>query len=180
MPIPTEEFVCSSGCCQRRFCPLTLAYARTVHKFQGMSAGPVDPGKIPNMFDVIVCDPDEKSAEGTALGLLYTAVSRATTLGDESGLNSAIYFQGSSLKPSRILDLTLKEGTNKEFELAIKRRKWVDHLQRQARKTEPLVQKAMARSEIIFRWAESSTVSYDDLYARIGDYKRHVSIPDRG
>ena len=69
------------------FVPLTLAYARTIHKFQGMSAGPVDEGKIKNMYDVIVCDPDEKSFQGTVLGLLYTATSRATTLGDDNGLD---------------------------------------------------------------------------------------------
>ena len=136
-----------------------------------MSAGPVDEGKIPNMFEVLVCDPDEKSAEGTALGLLHTGVSRATTLGDESGLNSAIYFTGNSLKPQRILDLTMKEGTDKEFELAKKRRRWVIHLQRQARKSKGRVKDVMTRANAIFQWAESTTITYDDLHRRIGDYK---------
>ena len=63
-----------------------------------LSAGPVDAGKIPNMYKCIVCDPDEKSFESSALGLLYTAVSRGTTLGDSDGMNSAVYFTGSSFK----------------------------------------------------------------------------------
>ena len=79
VPIPVSMYRCSNGCCVRRFVPLDVAYARTIHKFQGLSAGPVDEGKVPNMYDCIVCDPDEKKFEGSALGLLYTAVLRATT-----------------------------------------------------------------------------------------------------
>jgi hypothetical protein len=71
-----------------------LAFARTIHKFQGLSAGPVDAGKIPNMYDCIICDPDMKQSEARATGLFYTALSRATTFGDSEGLNSAIYFMG--------------------------------------------------------------------------------------
>ena len=49
------------------------------------------------MFDVIVCNPDESKYEGKFLGLFYTAVSRATTLGDDDGLNSALYFTGATV-----------------------------------------------------------------------------------
>ena len=59
VPIPSSKFGYKSSCFSRTYIPLSLAYARTIHKFQGLSAGPVDEGKIPNMFDVIVCDPDE-------------------------------------------------------------------------------------------------------------------------
>ena len=60
------------------------------------------------MFVRIICDPDEKHYEGVAIGLLYTAVSRATTLGDDDGLNSAIYFTGTAFKRSRIANLNKK------------------------------------------------------------------------
>ena len=56
--------------------------------------GPVDPGKPPNVFKRIICDPDTKSAEARGTGVLYTAVSQATSLGDINGMNSAIYFIG--------------------------------------------------------------------------------------
>ena len=100
LPVPPEQFICTSGCCTRLFLPLAVSYARTIHKFQGLTAGPVDKGKIPNMFDLLVVDPDEKQCEGSALGLLYTAVSRATTLGEDSSLGSAIYFAGGAFKIS--------------------------------------------------------------------------------
>ena len=83
-----------------------MSYARTIHKFQGLTAGPVNEGKIPNMYQCIICDPDEKKIEGTSLGLFYTATSRATTLGDDDGMNSAIYFSGNQFKEERIRGLT--------------------------------------------------------------------------
>ncbi len=167
VPIPTEEFVCTRGCCTRMFVPLTLAYARTIHKFQGMSAGPVDKGKIKNMYDVIVCDPDEKSFEGSALGLLYTAVSRATTLGDDDGLHSAIYFSGQSMRPDRIRNLTKKTDSDDEFEKAIKRRYWINYITARKRRSEKRTKRIMKRSSDLLQWAATTTYSYDNLYDRL-------------
>ena len=120
---------CSFNCCTRTFIPLELSFARTIHKFQGLQAGPVDAGKLPNMFSRIVCDPDAKGAEGRATGLFYTAISRATTLGDQSGLHSAIYFTGTNLTRDRIKNLTLKADTSKQFDNVKRRRMWVDILE---------------------------------------------------
>ena len=47
-----------------------------------------------------------KKIEGTSLGLFYTATTRATTLGDDDGLNSAIYFSGTRFREERIRGLT--------------------------------------------------------------------------
>ena len=107
VPIPTSTYASqrNGGCCTRTNLPLTLAYARTIHKFQGQSAGPVDKGKIPNIYGCIICDPDKSEVEGRALGLFYTALSQATTLGDDDGLNSAIYFTGEDFNEKRIRNL---------------------------------------------------------------------------
>ena len=95
---------CRNGanCCQRSVVPLEPAYGRTIHKFQGQTAGPVDEGRPPNQYEVIICDPDDRKWEGKFMGLFYTALSRATTLGDANGLNSAIYFTGKDFKEDRI------------------------------------------------------------------------------
>ena len=83
VPIPVASYRCDKNCCTCYFVPLEISYARTIHKFQGLTAGTVDEGKIPNMYQCIVCDPDEKKFEGTSLGLFYTALSRGTTLEDD-------------------------------------------------------------------------------------------------
>jgi len=95
----------------------------------------VEPGKIPNIYKRIVCDPDEKRHEASAIGLLYTALSRATTLGDDSGLNSAIYFTGQDFDESRIREMTKKKDSDDDYEKIIKRKEWVAHIAANAKRT---------------------------------------------
>ena len=117
MPIPIITNRCSKNCCTRTYVPLELAYARSIHKFQGMTVGPSKPGQPPNMYRTIICDPDEKRFEGMWPGLLYTMVSRATTLGESDGKGSALYFDaplvGSvPLTTERLKDLLHKARAN--------------------------------------------------------------------
>ena len=162
VPIPTSQYKCNKGCCTRSFCPLTLAYARTIHKFQGLSAGPVDKGKIPNMYDCIVCDPDKNEIEGRALGLLYTAVSRATTFGDDDGLNSALYFTGQSFKAERLRGLGIKKDSRDEYQNVVRRRIWVEFLKTNITRGSVSSQE----QEALALWSVSHRVSYDCLYNR--------------
>lgn len=124
------------------------------------------------MYEVLVCDPDEKSFEGSALGLLYTAVSRATTLGDDSGIGSAIYFIGSAFKETRIRNLTCKLNTNHEFELAKKRRYWVQHINSQAAASLPRTDYILQNKTSILQKCNSLQVDYDHVYDRIRKYNK--------
>ena len=124
------------------------------------------------MYEVIVCDPDEKCFEGTALGLLYTAVSRATTLGDDSGRGSAIYFIGSAFKEDRIRNLTSKQNSTVEFELSKKRRYWVDHIKNSARLSHPRSQYILANKDSILARCKGPSYTYDHVYSRIRLYIR--------
>lgn len=125
VPIPIITNRCSRNCCTRTFVPLELAYARSIHKFQGMTVGPTKPGQPPNMYSTIICDPDDRRFEGMWPGLLYTMVSRATTLGDDSGVGSAIYFDAplvgsiplTTERLSNLLYKTKRTASNKEPEL---------------------------------------------------------------
>jgi len=175
VPIPLAEYVCKHGCCCRTYVPLTLAYARTIHKFQGLTAGPVDEGKIKNMYDVIVCDPDEKRFEGSSLGLLYTAVSRATTLGDEDGLNSAIYFTGKDFKGRRIRQLGLKKGSSDEYDLVIFRRRWVAHIKANTINDDHYVNANLAKAKATLAWAADYRIGPDGLSNAIKKYTTQLS-----
>jgi hypothetical protein len=138
-----------------------------------MSAGPVDPGKIPNCYDLIVCDPDQREFEGKALGLLYTATSRATTLGDiETGLNSAIYFDGVDFNRNRIKNLSKRQDNGQDFELVKKRKRWVAHLLLRNQITLAKTAGVRQSSKTTLNWAESNHLPLDHLHQRILVYKQ--------
>lgn len=167
VPIPVSQTRCRKMCCVRNFLPLTLAYARTIHKFQGLSAGPTKEGRPENAYKCIVCDPDEKKWERSALGLLYTAVSRATTLGDDDGLGSAIYFFGRDFKESRVRNMHKKKNSMDDFVAVIKRDKWVRHLRRNT--VIPSADKA--RIDRVAKYLNRTTWDVGKLLDRIDAYK---------
>ena len=81
VPIVPVDVLCNNNCCcTRKFIPLTLAFGKTVHTFQGQNAGPVDDDKPPNAVQRIICDPGTRAFEGINIGLFYTILSRATTI----------------------------------------------------------------------------------------------------
>ena len=123
------------------------------------------------MFDVIVCDPDDSKHEGKFLGLFYAAVSRATSLGDDDGLNSALYFAGDSVKQDRIRSIGKKIHSQDDF-LNVRRRSiWVQHLR------DHLYRSPLTKSQKmnLFTWAESASISYNELFDRIHDYQRALA-----
>ena len=176
VPIPIVSSVCKKRCCLRKYVPLTLAFARTIHKFQGLSAGPVNEGKIPNMYKYIICDPDLGTFEGSNPGLLYTAISRATTLGEDDGLGSAIYFEGADFNASRIKYVgksTCRYKNFEEFELFKKRRAWTSYLSAHTKTETGLSSEQTAG---LFLWCNSAYYDYNALDLRIKAYKKAVGI----
>lgn len=157
---------CKYHCCQRTYVPLDLAFARTIHRFQGLSAGPVDKGKIENMYECIICDPDVKASEVRATGLLYTALSRATTLGDDNGLNSAIYFTGTNITRDRIQNVTMKSNKNEEYINVTRRRIWMNYLKQN---TVTMTKSTKTTMKTTFAWTKTS-IPYTRLHRQIRSY----------
>jgi beta-mannanase len=114
-----------------------------------------------------VCDPDVSQVEGRSTGFLYTMISRATTFGDEMGRNSAIYFTGPHLTKERIQRLTLRSDNNKTLANVQRRTDWVEHLQRNTVDTSKITPEEI---EDVFRWATTTTYTYDELYRRTQEY----------
>lgn len=156
--------------------PLILAYARTIHKFQGLTAGPVDDGKIPNMYESIICDPDKKQYEASALGLFYTALSRATTLGDEDGLNSAIYFTGDEFTEQRIRNLCQKAGTYQQFDKAIYRKNWVSYLNHRTKETSKWINQNVPHPRKYLLWAETTRIDQEQFHLIMDNYIRQLFL----
>lgn len=176
VPVPVASYKCKYQCCSRTYVPLTLAYAKTIHCFQGLSAGPVDKGKPANMFKGVICDPHTLDAETNCLGLLYTGVSRATTLGDPDGLNSAVYFTGLDMKKeSRVTRLGQKTASLDSFKRVLDRRQWVAHLTLNTRKSHL----SKNQEDAVLRWSRSNRVSYSSLMGRIDEYVKQGNKTDK-
>lgn len=80
-------------------------------------------------------DPGDKKFEAGNPGLLYMAVSRATTIGEsasacqtKANLNSAIYFTGHNMTVHRVTNLKLKRN-GEEYEKVQLRNKWVARIE---------------------------------------------------
>lgn len=126
----------------------------------------MDEGKVKNMFEVIICDPDDGMFERNALGILYTAVSRATTLGDCDGRNSAIYFMGEHMNERRVRRIGKRKDSMNDYKRVIERREWVNFLARRKRKCKL----RRSRIEHVLHWAESTRYNFHELSDKIEKY----------
>ena len=152
--------------------PLQVAYAKTIHTFQGLSAGKVEcgEGNVRTPYECIVCDPDKKQFEGKNLGLFYTALSRARSLGDPDGLNSAIYFTGTDFNEERFRDLIRRKDSEDMFQVAMKRKRWVQRLEANT------VDDEFSEGEmnIVLQWADKYRSNEKELLGVIDKYTQSI------
>lgn len=133
------RFSASRPCCFVTFCPLIPAWATTIHKFQGFEAGK-DPWDTVNN---LVVDPGGIDFERkSAVGLLYTGISRSKTIGSMTEDNphptdSSLYFTG-EFNSDRIRHFSTHLDRKNERvynQNVIKRQEWVDYLLEKAIET---------------------------------------------
>lgn len=142
---------CNKKCCTVKCCPLVPAWATTIHKFQGFEAGFDDK----DQFNRLICDPGDLKWEQTCPGALYTAISRAKTMGTFSKKHkhpkdSAIYWEGPNISTTRILEGSLKNAKRKgdpkvDCLLINKREAWVSFLQEKADNTKRMTYDSSTR-----------------------------------
>ena len=136
VPIPICKQLCQkiNMCCEMRYIPLDLAFAKTLHKFQGKSVGPGECSKI------MVFEPGTSSFEGFNPGIFYTGLSRAKTLGLGDINKSAFYLNGSNATYDRITNLKFyrrrtKTKQNIPYKSIQRRQKWINFLDQREKKT---------------------------------------------
>ena len=157
VPIVPVSARCKFNCCTRTYIPLTLAYGRTVHTFQGQSVGPVPEGRPQNSIQRIIVEPGNRQFEGNNVGLLYTTASRPTTIGtNDDKMSSAIYFDGPYFSRARITNLTKQKG-GKMYIKARLRTKWVQYLKEKSK-----------------LWIDYTEIQMNDLFAWISN-KRYTT-----
>ena len=81
------------GASAKLYMPLSLAFGKTIHSFQGASVGKTAPGRPDNDFKRIVGDPGTRQFESINPSLFYTLLSRETTFGEERKTATSTIFK---------------------------------------------------------------------------------------
>jgi hypothetical protein len=142
------------------FLPLTLAYGKTAHTFQGQTAGPGHP------IEVIIVQPGTRSFEGQCPGLFYVLLSRAATIGvKKDHSDSAIFFFTNDMTYDRIWDLSKNKKTGRLYKSVQNRNKWIEHLKQNTKH----VNFTQQSTDEILKWATNTKVSKEQLIRIISD-----------
>lgn len=162
VPIPPVTVTCNRGCCEAYFIPLCLAFARTIHTFQGMEAGPS------KAIKKLIVDVGNSNFEAINPGVLYTALSRASTLGN-SEQDSAIYFSG-PLTFDRLTNVRYKRSHNQKkiYEKVEMREKWISYLKERKQHTEVI---SFGERQQLKHWATTIRISAHQLDSIINYHK---------
>ena len=171
-------------CCSVTYCPLVLAWASTMHTFQGFEAG----FDAHDAINHLLVDPGGIDSEQRWLGMLYVALSRAKTIGldDEDPSSrickSSIYWIGSNISRYRLLQGHLKWAKNKKSKVPtedyINRKEWVSFLNTRANHTSQQVYTADGLETIrksTYKTATTMAFSPRDLEKMISCIIQHPS-----
>ena len=110
--------------------PLTLAFAATIHRMQGLNVG-----KSLHYNDInenlrMILEPGARSFEMLCPGAAYTGFSRATSMGNGNPYESAIWLMGNNIILERFINMTkYMNDPTKTVVKIIKREKWVKRLE---------------------------------------------------
>jgi len=175
VPLPCLKVRCEEGsCCEREVVPLKLAYACTIHTFQGPNVGPTKEGQPDNRFQSIVVDPGTPGFEGQCPGLTYTVLARVTTIGNEGNrMASALFFQGNNMKPERMKNLTTN-AKGQPCKKVEQREKWMKRMKRKTVKSSL----SEDQKKELLKWADTHRCSEKKLTEVLACWKRRSPRDD--
>lgn len=160
IPVVPISRLCPNRCCEQTFIPLKVCFAKTIHTFQGSSAGPVAPGQQQNSIQKLVIDLGDRKFEGNNPGLSYTAFGRATQLGTPDDImSSALFFDGPHVNPGRLMNITTRADNKGYYKKVMLRQKWVNHLKSNTIQLSYHQQ----QSTSLFEWSESWKPTNDQI-----------------
>ena len=160
VPIPVISTKCKHDCCTRKFVPLRLAFAISIHQCQGCSIGPTAPGQPNNAAERMILNPGTRSFETLAPGLGYTGMARATTLGGDKIEESALFFCGDDLTTSRLCNMTKYKDSDQLLLKPKKRKAWTTLLDSHTHQFKLNHQEL----DSIVSWADNTKISYEEFH----------------
>ena len=115
-------------CCWIRYCPLEVAFGRTIHTFQGQECGP---GKY---IESIIVDPGKRQFEGINPGTLNCCITRASTAGGNDISKSALFLTGSNINYFRFKNMIITK-TGDKYKTVKERDMWISFIEKRIKET---------------------------------------------
>lgn len=168
IPIYATELLCRNFCCKIVYFPLSLAFARTIHKIQGKEFGERFKG-----MPAIVANIGERQIEAKHPGATYTVISRASTIGNGNADKSSLYFSGKRFEENRFTDLIYKKKTKQNtepecYEKVAKRKRWMVYINKSSEQT--MIPILDEEKENLKSWAEEVRYTENDVLDIISKY----------
>lgn len=149
VPLFPMKTFCKKSCCILEYIPISLAFAKTVHKVQGKEFGP----RFKNL-PALVANIGKRMIESLFLGITYVVLSRVSTIGNGDPNKSALYFSGPPFEPNRFTDLIHKKDSIELYKRYEDRQRWISHITKVADKTD--VNMSMEEKKLLKQWMNES------------------------
>ena len=125
-----------------------------------------------NPIQTIVVDPGTRAFEGSSPGLLYSVISRITTLGYPHDIfTSPLFFTGFNMTRERLQHITLRKD-GRTYAKVLLRKKWVAFLKQRSKSTTPL---STQQKHQISSWIHSYRCSTAAVSSKIMLYSELLS-----
>jgi hypothetical protein len=149
IPIGVTTKVCDNDCCILQYIPLSIAFGKTLHTFQGQEI------VKHSIQDVMVFECETLIIESKYPGWLYTGISRVDSIGNGDIEVSSLYFIPGNARENRFINVRTKQHSNDNYKRVDERDAWISYLD-SCKKT---VTFSMSEKETLMDWANSVEIS---------------------
>ena len=153
IPIPVITRLCINKCCTLQYIPLSTAFAKTLHTFQGQEIIRF------SIKHIMVFSCETLIIESKYPGWLYTGISRVDSIGNGDIEISSLYFVPKNAEENRFINVRTKQRSNGVFKRVKERDDWITYLQT-CKKT---VTFSDDHKDTLLHWAENVQIQCETL-----------------
>ena len=149
VPICVTTKVCDNNCCILQYIPLSIAFGKTLHTFQGQEI------IKHSIQDVMVFECETLIIESKYPGWLYTGISRVDSIGNGDIELSSLYFIPTNARENRFINVRTKQHSVDNYKRVDERDAWISYLD-SCKKT---VTFSVSEKQTLMDWANSVEIS---------------------
>ena len=149
VPICVTTKVCDNNCCILQYIPLSIAFGKTLHTFQGQEI------IKHSIQDVMVFECETLIIESKYPGWLYTGISRVDSIGNGDIELLSLYFIPTNARENRFINVRTKQHSVDNYKRVDERDAWISYLD-SCKKT---VTFSVSEKQTLMDWANSVEIS---------------------